>query len=77
MTKRINKFDMFVYRLFYWRWKPLLDEDPQLLSLFREWITSWQSQQDDGLELERERIRAGQICTDKAHWTTTKGKDRG
>ena len=67
IKRGISRFDMLVYRLFYWRWKPLLEKDPILLSLFREWIDGYTAEREL-LAAERERIQAGQVCTDKSHW---------
>lgn len=71
MKRKISWFNMLVYRLFYWRWAPLLANDPKLLALFSEWINGWQSEQGAGgdiIELERQRIKAGQVCADPTHW---------
>lgn len=43
--RKIGRLDMLMYRLFYWRWKPLLENDPKLLMLFKEWIDGWIAQQ--------------------------------
>lgn len=42
---RISWFDMLIYRLFYWRWMPLLKSDPQLLGLFQQWMNGWIAQE--------------------------------
>ena len=35
------KFDMLIYRLFYWRWNKKLMNDDNLRSLFLRYLNSW------------------------------------
>lgn len=43
--RRVGRLDLLIYRLFYWRWKPLLEDDPKLLILFKDWIDGWAEQE--------------------------------
>lgn len=77
MRKLIWKFDLLIYRLFYWRWLPRLKCDPDLAHLFAEYCRTWAEGNpprntdtvDQLLAAERERIRHDQPCLDKSHWT--------
>jgi hypothetical protein len=39
--KLLWKFDMLIYRLFYWRWSPRLKADPDLAYVFSKIGSSW------------------------------------
>lgn len=41
MKKLIWKFDLLIYRLFYWRWSPRLKNDPDLAYVFAKVGASW------------------------------------
>ena len=36
------KFDMFIYRLFYWRWNNRLKENVNIFNLFKEWVDNYE-----------------------------------
>jgi hypothetical protein len=48
--RRITWFDMLVYRLFYWRWMPILIERPDVLSEFQRHISGWRRQETSGTQ---------------------------
>lgn len=76
MKRLLLKFDILVYRLFYWRWSPRLKNDPDLAYMFAEIGAEWSKARpprnpetiNQLLEMERERIRKQQPCLDKSHW---------
>jgi hypothetical protein len=37
------KFDMIIYKLFYWRWNRRLIEDDNLRKLFLSYFKSWET----------------------------------
>jgi len=39
--KKPNWLDMFVYRLFYWRWTPILKERPDLREIFIAYLKAF------------------------------------
>lgn len=42
--KIINQFDIFVYRLFYWRWNQKLQNDEYLRAYFIVWVDALKKQ---------------------------------
>lgn len=43
MNRLLWKFDMIIYRLFYWRWNKRLINDDQLRSTFMYYLNTWDS----------------------------------
>jgi len=41
MKRLIYKFDMIVYRLFYWRWNKRIEDDKNIRELFIEYLTNY------------------------------------
>ena len=39
----IWKFDMIIYRLFYWRWKQRLIENDDIRRLFLQYLQAWET----------------------------------
>jgi len=39
----IWKFDMMIYRLFYWRWKRRLIENDDIRRLFLKYLQAWET----------------------------------
>jgi len=39
----IWKFDMIIYRLFYWRWKRRLIENNEIRRLFLNYLQAWET----------------------------------
>lgn len=54
---RISWLDMLVYRLFFWRWKPLLEKRPDLLEAFDEQLQGFKAkrraERDEKVHLRR------------------------
>lgn len=44
VIKFIWKFDLFIYKLFFWRWERRLKKDRDLARLFETWITTYNKQ---------------------------------
>jgi len=47
---RPNWFDYLVYRLFYWRWNPILSSRPDLRRGFLEYEEGWEKQEKEKQE---------------------------
>lgn len=47
---RFSRFDLWVYRLFCWRWNPILRDHPEVRRRFQEYMQNWAA--------EREQMRA-------------------
>lgn len=47
--RKVNWLDMIAYRLFYWRWKPLLEQRPDLREIFIAYLKAF-----DTTDSERE-----------------------
>ncbi len=45
--RRVGLLDRIVYRLFYWRWKPLFEERADLLIIFQAHIEEYKRRHDD------------------------------
>ena len=43
---RLSWLDLAIYRLFYWRWAPILRRRPDLVEMIRRHITAWQAASD-------------------------------
>jgi hypothetical protein len=41
MKRLLWKFDLLIYRLFYWRWSPRLKADPDLAYVFSKIGAAW------------------------------------
>ena len=43
MKKLIWKFDILIYRLFYWRWNKILSNRSDIRKLFFSYLNSWEA----------------------------------
>lgn len=39
--QRFSRFDLWVYKLFYWRWNPILHTHPEVRRAFLEHMQTW------------------------------------
>ncbi len=42
----MNWLDMLIYKLFYWRFNPIMQRRPDILELFTRHLDKWHAQQE-------------------------------
>ena len=43
MDELIWRFDILIYRLFYWRWKKRLEDRPDIRKIFLDYLNHWEA----------------------------------
>lgn len=54
LNKINHEIDMFVYRIFFWRWKKVFKNNPRMLVPFMDTMTRWANSELSQEEIEEE-----------------------